>query len=348
MNIRLAVPRGLLLLVFFLSISTSMYAQGDAILLSNYSFAQGREEIGRIATVGGTLVNLKVEGPDRRAFVISNSVLFIKPAYIRANRKWYDLVIKAEKDGREISTAFRIVNDQFHKNKVIAHRGAWKNTGSSENSIASLKHAIKLGCQGSEFDIHMSADLVLFVNHDPKFHEIPLQTSPAAQLQKLKLPNGEHLPTLEAYIKKGIKQNGTRLIFEIKPGYSKSHALATARKVMEMIRKFKAQAWADYISFDYEICKELLRMDPFAHVAYLKGDKSPQELADDKLWGLDYHFNVFQKNENWIEQATQLKLTTNVWTVNDMETAGWMLKKGVTFITTNEPEKLLDLVEKTK
>lgn len=343
---RRAILKCLLLSIFFLSTSLTMYAQKDAILLSNYTFAQDREEIGQISTVSGTLVNVKLKGDDARAFTITNNILFIKPAYIKANRKWYNLVIKAEKDGRKVSTSFRIVNDQFHKNKVIAHRGAWKNTGASENSIASLQHAIKLGCQGSEFDIHMSADSVLFVNHDPKFAGVPLQTSSAAQLRNLKLSNGESLPTLEAYIKEGIKQNGTRLVFEIKPGYNKSHALATTRKVMEMIRKYKAQAWADYISFDYEICKEVRRIDPFAHVAYLKGDKSPQEVAEDKLWGLDYHFDVFKKNANWIEQATRLNLTTNVWTVNDMDTMNWMLKKGVTFITTNEPEILLDLVKK--
>ena len=52
------------------------------------------------------------------------------------------------------------------KNKVIAHRGAWKNTGATENSIGALEHAIKLGCYGSEFDVHMSADSVLYVHHD--------------------------------------------------------------------------------------------------------------------------------------------------------------------------------------
>lgn len=32
------------------------------------------------------------------------------------------------------------------KTKVIAHRGAWKNTNVPENSIAALQHAIALKC----------------------------------------------------------------------------------------------------------------------------------------------------------------------------------------------------------
>ena len=58
---------------------------------------------------------------------------------------------------------------KFANNKVIAHRGAWKNTGTPQNSIASLKAAIALGCAGSETDVHMTADSALVINHDPEW-----------------------------------------------------------------------------------------------------------------------------------------------------------------------------------
>ena len=41
----------------------------------------------------------------------------------------------------------------FASNKAIAHRGAFKKNGFPENSIASLREAIRLGCTGSEFDV---------------------------------------------------------------------------------------------------------------------------------------------------------------------------------------------------
>ena len=92
------------------------------------------------------------------------------------------------------------------KNKVIAHRGAWKNTGATENSIGALEHAIKLGCYGSEFDVHMSADSVLYVLHDHSIQGTNIETTNSAELSKIKLANGEALPTLEAYLKAGSKQ----------------------------------------------------------------------------------------------------------------------------------------------
>src|SRR3954466_14307062 len=80
--------------------------------------------------------------------------------------------------------------------RVIAHRGAWKNTGATENSLAALRHAIDLGCYGSEFDVHMSADSVLFVLHDHAIQGVNIEKSTAAELLRIKLANGETLPTL--------------------------------------------------------------------------------------------------------------------------------------------------------
>ncbi|MFC5411461.1 glycerophosphodiester phosphodiesterase [Larkinella bovis] len=230
--------------------------------------------------------------------------------------------------------------------KVIAHRGAWKNTGAPQNSLASLQEAIKLGCYGSEFDVHMTADSTLLVNHDHTYQGVNLETAPAADIKALKLSNGESLPTLDSYLKAGVKQKKTRLILEIKASkVSKAHSLALATKCVQAVKAQKGRKRVDYISFDYDVCKKVKELDPSARVAYLNGDKSPEQLAADGLYGLDYHHSVMKKNENWIAEAHQKKLTVNVWTVNDPETMNWMLERKVDFITTDEPEKLLQLVK---
>src|SRR5690606_19010848 len=101
-------------------------------------------------------------------------------------------------------------------NKVIAHRGAFKNTGVPENSIASLKAAIAIGCGGTEFDIHMTSDEVLVVNHDDKFLGMEIETNTYQQLLSKTLSNGEKIPTLEAYLKEGYSQKKTIMVAEIK------------------------------------------------------------------------------------------------------------------------------------
>ena len=231
-----------------------------------------------------------------------------------------------------------------NKNKVIAHRGAWKNTGATENSIAALQHAIELGCYGSEFDVHMSADSVLYVNHDHTIKGTDIEKATSQELSQIKLDNGETLPTLEAYLKTGGKQKKTRLILEIKTSsVSKERSLALAAKCVEMVKKLKVENITDYIAFDFDVCLKVKALAPKAHVEYLNGDKTPQEIKSAGLDGIDYHFNVLKKKENYIKEIRDLKLTTNVWTVNEESMMKYFLEQGVNYITTNEPELLLKI-----
>ena len=229
---------------------------------------------------------------------------------------------------------------------MIAHRGAWKNATTTENSLFALNNAFRLGCEGSEFDVHMSADSVPVIHHDPLIRGTSIAKSKASDLQGIKLDNGETLPTLEAYLKAGMIQNRTKLILEIKPSeLGKESSIGLAQKVVTIVEKLKGQAWVDYISFDYDICKEVIVLAPYAKVSYLNGDKSPAELAADKFFGLDYHFSVFKKHPEWIKDAHDQKLTVNVWTVNDRSGLEDLLKQNVDFITTNEPELLLSIIK---
>lgn len=233
-----------------------------------------------------------------------------------------------------------------NKSKVIAHRGAWKNTGATENSIAALEHAIKLGCYGSEFDVHMSADSVLFVNHDHTIKGTDIEKSTSQELSQIKLANGETLPTLEAYLKAGKNQKKTRLILEIKTSrISKERSLALATKCVELVKYLKVEKITDYIAFDFDVCLKVKELAPKAHVEYLNGDKTPDEILAAGLSGIDYHYAVYKKNETYIDDMHKEKLTTNVWTVNDKATMQWFIDKKVDFITTNEPEQLFELLK---
>ena len=223
-------------------------------------------------------------------------------------------------------------------NQVIAHRGAWKAGGLPQNSIAALKEAIVMKCYGSEMDVHMTADSAIVVNHDTDYHGMNIQKTTLAELRKFKLPNGETLPLLSDFLKVISRQKATKLILEIKPSVrGKEWAMATVAKVVEEVNKHEAASQTIFISFNWPMCKELVRLIPNAAVQYLNGDKSPQMVKDAGLTGIDYHYSVFQKHPEYISEAQELRLKTNAWTVNDQETMAWLLALGIDFITTNEP-----------
>lgn len=99
--------------------------------------------------------------------------------------------------------------------KVIAHRGYWNTKGAAQNSIRSLVKADSIGCYASEFDVWMTPDSVLIVNHDPTINGIEIQNTPSEIVLKEKLSNGETVPTLEQYLQTASKLN-TRLVCELK------------------------------------------------------------------------------------------------------------------------------------
>jgi glycerophosphoryl diester phosphodiesterase len=236
----------------------------------------------------------------------------------------------------------------FAENPVVAHRGAWKANGFPENSIASLKEAIKLGCCGSEFDIRMTVDNFLVINHDPHFNKLLIEKTTYAELQKFELSNGEKLPTLRAYILAGLENNkNTQLVCEIKPSeMGTARAEEIVKKVLATIKELKADRMVTYISFDYNMLKTIHQINPKATTQYLNGDKSPEAIKTDGLTGLDYHFNIFTKNEKWIAEAKNLGLTLNAWTVNDTKMMDFFIENQFDFITTNEPEILLERYKK--
>ncbi|WP_268036216.1 glycerophosphodiester phosphodiesterase [Algoriphagus sp. PAP.12] len=235
--------------------------------------------------------------------------------------------------------------NSFNKNKVIAHRGAWKANGLPQNSLASLNQAVELGCEGSEFDVWMTSDGKLVVSHDSDHDGIPIETTTLKELRKHRLSNGEKIPTVEEYLKKGMKQQGTKLIFEIKPSkISTERSEELAAKCVALVKKLKAEKWVDYITFSYEAGLKVIELDPNANVAYLTGNKNPQELKDAGFFGFDYNIKVLKDKPEWIKEAQALGLTVNAWTVNSKEDLEWLLDQNPDFITTDQPELLFEIL----
>lgn len=248
-----------------------------------------------------------------------------------------------------ISIASHAQTMKWHKNPVIAHRGAFKKNNYPENSIASLKEAIRLNCYGSEFDVHMTRDGVIVVNHDADFQGTDISTSTYQELLAKKLPNGESIPTLEAFLKEGMKQKKTKLILELKPAKSDEDMMRLTEAAVKMVHDMKATAWIEYISFHYGSLKRILELDPKATVAFLasgKGAVPAETLKEDKFAGADYHYSVYKQDPSWFSKAHALGLTINGWTVNAKEDLQWMLDNKADYITTNEPELLFDLLGK--
>jgi glycerophosphoryl diester phosphodiesterase len=238
----------------------------------------------------------------------------------------------------------------FYDNPVIAHRGAWKKNNLPENSIASLKHAIELKCAGSEFDVRMTADDSLVVNHDPHFNTLEIEKSKYADLLAFNLSNGEKIPTLKEYILAGMGHNtATRLVCEIKPSeISKERGISITAKTVYLIQQLNAQEMVVFISFDYDILKKIKELNPKASTQYLEDNKPFEQLKKDGISGADYYFTSFKDHPEWIKTAKKNNLTLNAWTVNNAADMDWLIINKFDYITTNEPELLFQRLKINK
>lgn len=227
--------------------------------------------------------------------------------------------------------------------QVIAHRGFWKTEGSAQNSIAALEKAAEERLYGSEFDVQVTLDGKLIVNHDAKFQGFVIAETPFKELKKIKLKNGEKLPTLKKYLKAGKKQD-IQLILEIKSHKSKEVEDKMAADIVKMVKKMGLQKQVEYIAFSLNICEQLAKLTPESEIAYLNGNLSPAELKKKGINGIDYNQKVLEKHPEWVEEAHRLGMKVNVWTVNKEDMMRKFIDMKVDYITTDYPletQKLL-------
>lgn len=225
---------------------------------------------------------------------------------------------------------------------IVAHRGFWncEEAGYAQNSIASLECAQEAGVWGSEFDVYMTADNHLVVVHDAVTQGYEIETTPYDTLRNnIILPNGERIPNIDEYLEQGKKCSSTVLVFEIK-----SHALSDERQ--DLIADLAVAKVKEYdlnpeevifIAFSYRICKRVAGLMPDYTVQYLSSDKHPSEVLADGINGIDYVGHSLTKNPTWVQEAKDLGMSTNVWTINDHEELKAFHEMGVDYITTDVP-----------
>ena len=147
-------------------------------------------------------------------------------------------------------------------NIVVAHRGAVKEFGGTpDNSLASLRNAISLGCYGSELDIYWTKDNNVIVAHADSNCQInrlyPWENTVAELRRGGVLSNGEVLPTLEEYIKVAVTEGKcTKLVLDIKNITSPTtvsadkraqYCINACRRSIEIAQELGAEEWIEFI-----------------------------------------------------------------------------------------------------
>ena len=231
--------------------------------------------------------------------------------------------------------------------KVISHRGYWTAPNSAQNSLASFTKADSVGVFGSEIDVWLTADDKLIVNHDRVYKgtDINMEKSTLKEITSIVLPNGENIPTLDAYLRLVATKPNTRLILEMKSLSDLKREDLAAEKIIKALRKYNLLDRTDIIAFSINACLAFKKLMPDGRIFYLNGDLAPRSIKKLGLTGIDYSMSVLRKNHKWVEQAHKEGLEVNVWTVDTEEDMRYFIDLGVDYITTDYPERLQALLK---
>jgi len=229
--------------------------------------------------------------------------------------------------------------------KVIAHRGYWQAPGSAQNSVRALVKADSVGCYAAEFDVWVTADDVLVVNHDADINGVVIEKSNSSEVLAQRLSNGETVPTLESYLATAANLP-SRIVCELKMHDSRSQEMKAVKGILELVKKYGLEDKTDYITFSRDAFKEFISKAPKGTgVYYLTGDYVPSQIKHLGGAGIDYYIGVLKKHPEWIAQCHDMGLLVNVWTVNSEADMRWCIDHGADFITTNDPELLQSLLK---
>lgn len=234
--------------------------------------------------------------------------------------------------------------------QVVAHRGYHTTNGAAENSMESFRAAIELGTYGSEADFYITTDGVVVSNHDPTIKNSAGQTFTIAnstydQIKDITLSNGEKVATFDDYLDILATSSKTKLVIEIKDqgDVTKNERIVDA--IVAELQNRQMVDKIDLISFNYTACQRFAKALPSVTVGYLSGDKAPSTI-DPAIKCIDYSYGTLRSNPKWIQEAHDLGMKVNVWTVNSTTDMLDFIVQGVDYITTDYPATLKEMLEK--
>lgn len=154
------------------------------------------------------------------------------------------------------------------RTRLIAHRGGPRYA--PENTLAAFTHAIEVGADMLECDVHLSSDGEPVIIHDETLERTTngagwVKDRPLAELRQLDAGGGETIPSLREYIELG-RAAGVELLIELKSPHL--YPGVEARVLAEL----EDAGYLDHTvlqSFDWDCLRRLRQLKPAARLGAL-------------------------------------------------------------------------------
>ena len=240
---------------------------------------------------------------------------------------------------------------------VFGHRGYSKRA--PENTRSAFAACVEAGVPGAELDVHRCASGELVLTHDHNLErvtgrEIVVEETSYSELLKLDMGGwfgsefaGERIMRLEEL----FEEFGGDLYFdiELKQMNSADHGLAA--EVARCIEEFRMQTVVMVSSYNPFLLRQFSRINPGVPTAHIYSAHQEVPWLLRHGWGFFYTGGQALKPHHerigWLSEAVYHRFFGRPfisWTVNDIEEAQRVIKKGAVGIISDDPLPLLDLL----
>ena len=240
--------------------------------------------------------------------------------------------------------------DMMYDVKVTSHRGNVERA--PENTLASVREAIKANADFAEIDVVESRDGKIFLCHDINLKKNIGIDKEAWQLNydDIKDYNNKVNPTRTYEDKKmpllthciDLAKGKIKLNIEIKASPNEKDIV---KKVVDIIKEHNFEKGCVITSLDYETIQEVKKLDPKIKVGYImflaKGDI-------EKLNVDFYSMEVSLVSPDTVYTAHSMGREVHVWTVNNINNMKRFIDMGADNIITDKSEELIYLLKELK
>ena len=218
-----------------------------------------------------------------------------------------------------------------------------------ENTMLAFEKALEAGCEGIEFDVHLTKDHVPVIIHDERIDRTSDQTGWVKDMTydelckvdfsyKFKEAGFRRIPTLREYFEL-VKDKDIISNIELKTGVFEYPGIE--KVVYDMLCEFGLRKKVIISSFNHHSVMRMKELDPEIECGFLS-----------ETWILDvgeyinrnqveaYHPIFRMLNDEITKDLKEHHCRINTWTVNEEEDILEMIRIGVDGIISNYPDRV--------
>ncbi|MDH8677251.1 glycerophosphodiester phosphodiesterase family protein [Fusibacter bizertensis] len=236
---------------------------------------------------------------------------------------------------------------------IFGHRGA--KAYYAENTILSFEHAIEMGADGIELDIHYSKDGEIMVFHDFTLNRMcgvngSIFDYTLSELKRFKVQyrnQYQEIPTLKEVLDLILSlqvKHQKKIVLNVELKAGSDFYPDIEKNAMALCYSKLSKDQVVFSSFDHYALKEIRGLDAMAQTGILTASAlvDPWEYVK-KLGANYYHPAYLSLTPRLLSEISHTDLKVNTYTVNDTTIAKQLMLNGINAIITDSPDIMVEL-----